>query len=78
MKDPIYRLMELTGTSTVSMEDAVAQAIKHAHKTEKGLAWFQVVETRGNIEKGEGAPLAGDAENRRGGGGISNRRGRVG
>ena len=52
MKDPVYKLIELTGTSTTSIEEAVDQAIKRAHKTIKNLCWFQVVETRGNIEKG--------------------------
>ena len=51
MKDPVYKLIELTGTSTTSIEDAVQTAIKRAHKTIKNLCWFQVVETRGNIEK---------------------------
>jgi hypothetical protein len=53
MKDPVYKLIELTGTSTASIEDAVENAIKRAHKTIKNLCWFQVVETRGNIEKGK-------------------------
>jgi hypothetical protein len=52
MKTPVYKLIELTGTSTTSIEDAVATAIKRAHKTIKNLCWFQVVETRGNIAKG--------------------------
>ena len=52
MKNPVYKLIELTGTSATSMEDAVNTAIKRAHKTIKNLCWFQVVETRGNIEKG--------------------------
>ena len=51
MKDPVYKLIELTGTSTTSIEDAVTTAIKRAHKTIKNLCWFQVVETRGSIEK---------------------------
>jgi len=53
MKNPVYKLIELTGTSTTSIEDAVDGAIKRAHKTIKNLSWFQVVETRGNIEKGK-------------------------
>ena len=53
MKDSVYKLIELTGTSTTSMEDAVARAIQRAHKTIKNLCWFQVVETRGNIVKGK-------------------------
>lgn len=52
MKDPVYKLIELTGTSSTSIEDAVANAIKRAHKTIKDLCWFQVVETRGSIHKG--------------------------
>ena len=53
MKDPIYKLIELTGTSTTSIEDAVNKAIKRANKTIKKLCWFQVIETRGNIVKGK-------------------------
>jgi hypothetical protein len=53
MKDPVYKLIELTGTSGISIEDAVDKAIKRAHKTIKNLRWFQVIETRGNIEKGK-------------------------
>ncbi len=53
MKDPVYKLIELTGTSTSTIEDAVDKAVKRAHKTIKNLRWFQVTETRGNIEKGK-------------------------
>jgi flavin-binding protein dodecin len=52
MKDHVYKIIELTGTSTMSIEDAVEKAIKRAHKSLKNLGWFQVVETRGNIVKG--------------------------
>jgi flavin-binding protein dodecin len=53
MKNPVYKLIELTGTSTTSIEDAVDSAIKRTHKTIKNLCWFQVVETRGNIDRGK-------------------------
>ena len=53
MKDPVYKLIELAGTSTNSIEEAVDKAIKRAHKTIKNLSWFQVVETRGNIKSGK-------------------------
>ena len=53
MKDHVYKLIELTGTSTTSVEDAVARAIQRAHKSVKNLSWFQVVETRGSINKGK-------------------------
>jgi flavin-binding protein dodecin len=53
MKDPVYKLVELTGTSTKSIEQAVENALQRAHQTIKNLCWFQVIETRGNIEKGK-------------------------
>lgn len=53
MKDPIYKTLELTGTSSNTIEDAVNKALKRAHKTIKGLRWFQVIETRGSVEKGQ-------------------------
>ena len=53
MKNPVYKLIELTGTSPNSIENAVDLAIKRAHKTIKNLCWFQVIETRGNLTKGK-------------------------
>lgn len=53
MKNQVYKLIELTGTSTASIEEAVDSAINRAHKTIKKLSWFQVVETRGHIDKGK-------------------------
>ena len=53
MKNHVYKLIELTGTSSTSIEDAVGTAIKRANQTIKNLCWFQVVETRGNITKGK-------------------------
>ena len=53
MKDHVYKLIELTGTSTNSIEEAVSRAIQRAHKTIKNLSWFEVVETRGSINKGK-------------------------
>lgn len=53
MTDHVYKLVELTGTSTTSIEDAIQKAIQQASKTITNLGWFQVVETRGNIENGQ-------------------------
>ena len=52
MKDHVYKHIELTGTSATSIEDAVGRAIKRAHQTVKHLCWFELIETRGSIEKG--------------------------
>lgn len=53
MKEHVYKLIEITGTSSTSMEDAVDRAIKRAHATLKNLCWFEVIETRGSIDKGK-------------------------
>jgi hypothetical protein len=53
MKAHVYKLIELTGTSSTSIEDAVSGAIQLAHKTIRNLCWFQVIETRGGINKGK-------------------------
>ena len=53
MKNPVYKIIDLTGTSAKSIEDAVANAIESAHHAFKHLCWFEVVETRGNINRGK-------------------------
>lgn len=49
MSDHVYKKIELTGSSTKSMEDAVQQALRKASKTLHNLRWFEVIETRGEI-----------------------------
>lgn len=49
MSDHVYKLMELTGTSTQSLEEAIQNAISRAAKTIRNMRWFQVLETRGSI-----------------------------
>jgi flavin-binding protein dodecin len=53
MPDHIYKKIELTGSSTVSMQEAIENAISKASETLHDLRWFEVVETRGNIENGK-------------------------
>jgi len=53
MENHVYKIIELTGTSPTSIEDAVNSAIERANKTLKHLGWFQIVETRGCIDKGK-------------------------
>ena len=48
--DHVYKMIELTGTSSTSIEDAVQTAIARAGKTVRHLDWFEVVETRGAIK----------------------------
>jgi dodecin len=53
MNDSVYKLIELTGTSPTSIEEAVSTAIQRAQETISHMCWFQVVETRGKIENGQ-------------------------
>lgn len=53
MTDHVYQMLELTGSSTESSDHAVRSAIARAAETTKHLDWFEVVETRGEIKKGE-------------------------
>jgi hypothetical protein len=53
MNDHVFKIVELTGTSATSIEDAVQNAIARAAKTVRELRWFQITETRGNIKDGK-------------------------
>ena len=50
MPSHIYKSLELTGSSTVSIEDAVNGALKRAAKTVRNLRWFEIQQVRGHIE----------------------------
>ena len=52
MADHIYKIVELVGTSEHSVDDAIRSAIRRADKTLRHLRWFEVVETRGQVENG--------------------------
>lgn len=53
MTEHVYKKIEITGTSSSSIEEAVRHAIARAAKTVKHMKWFEVVETRGTIGDGE-------------------------
>jgi flavin-binding protein dodecin len=53
MDDHVYKLIELTGSSPKGLEEAIQNAISKAAKTVHNLHWFQVVETRGQIDNGK-------------------------
>lgn len=52
MSEHVYKHIELTGSSTKSSDDAVQNAIVKASKTVRDLRWFEVLQTRGQIENG--------------------------
>ena len=52
MPDHVYRITEVVGTSSESVDKAVRAAVDRASKTLKGLDWFKVEEVRGSIQDG--------------------------
>ena len=53
MSNHVYKLLELTGSPTVGIEDAAQTAIAKAHETVRNTQWFEVTETRGNVTDGK-------------------------
>jgi flavin-binding protein dodecin len=50
MADQVYKTIEITGSSPKGIEQAIANAVAKASESLHNLRWFQVVETRGEIE----------------------------
>ena len=53
MSHHVYKSLELTGSSTSGIEDAVQRAIVKASESVRNIQWFQVVETRGHVAEGK-------------------------
>lgn len=51
--DHVYRVIEVVGTSSSSISDAINTAIARAHRTLRNLRWFEVIRTSGHIENGK-------------------------
>ena len=52
MSDNTYRVIEIVGTSTESIADAIKSGVARASETLEELDWFEVTQTRGHIENG--------------------------
>ena len=53
MSDHIYKKIELVGSSPDGFDAAVRNAVTRAEKTIRNMRWFEVTETRGNIDEGK-------------------------
>ncbi len=51
MADNVYKQIEITGTSTRGFQNAVENAMKKAAESIHNIRWFEVVETRGAVDK---------------------------
>ena len=53
MSNHVYKHLELTGSSAISIEEAVQNAVAKAHETVRNIQWFNVCETRGHVIDGK-------------------------
>ena len=53
MSEHVYKKIELTGSSSIGIQQAIENAVNKASQTIKNMRWFEVVETRGHIDDGK-------------------------
>ena len=53
MVDSTYKVTEVVGTSTESVQQAIRNGVAKAAETLRSLDWFEVVSIRGHLEDGE-------------------------
>ncbi|MGY1703462.1 dodecin [Geodermatophilus sp. SYSU D00697] len=49
MSDHVYRVIEIVGSSTTGVDDAISNGIDRAGRTLEHLDWFEVSQIRGHI-----------------------------
>ena len=49
----VYKKIEITGSSKESSDQAIRNAVEKASKTIRNMRWFEVVDTRGQIDEGK-------------------------
>ncbi len=53
MSSHVYKTIELVGSSALGADDAVRTAVARASATVRNLRWFEVLDTRGQIDDGQ-------------------------
>jgi len=52
MTDHVYKSIEITGSSSEGITEAIDGAIAKAAETVRNIEWFEVLETRGHVRDG--------------------------
>jgi len=52
VSDHVYRLSEIVGSSPVSVDEAIRNAITKAAETVRNIEWFEAQEIRGQVVDG--------------------------
>ena len=53
MSDHVYKTIEITGTSTAGITEAIDGGIQKASQTVRHIDWFEVTEIRGHVADGQ-------------------------
>ena len=53
MSNHVYQILEFTGSSSIGSDEAVKNAIAKATDATRQIKWFEVVETRGQVQEGQ-------------------------
>lgn len=53
MPGHVYKLVELVGSSTLGVDDAIRNAVETASKSIRHMDWFETSEIRGHIADGK-------------------------
>lgn len=53
MSDPVYKTVEVTGTSRVDVTQAVRTAVDKASESLRNIDWFELVAVRGSVQEGK-------------------------
>ncbi len=51
--EPVFKKIQLVGTSPNSLSEAIANAVAKAAQTVRNMSWFEVVEQRGAVSDGK-------------------------
>ena len=52
MSDHVYKSVEITGSSSAGVKEAIDRAIAKASETLRHIDWFEVLSVRGHVEDG--------------------------
>lgn len=53
MTGHVYKKVEIVGSSPNSLQEAIENGVAKAAETLHNLRWFEVVETRGQLDEGK-------------------------
>ena len=52
-EDRVYKTVEITGSSSTDVTDAINKAIAKASQTLRHIDWFEVLSVRGHVDGGK-------------------------